>query len=86
MEEKNFWATKQVNIALGSLLVFLASKDIDSCPMEGFSPEKYDEILNLKELGLSSVLVLPIGYKHSDDKYATLPKVRFPLDTLVIKK
>lgn len=85
-QKRNFWATKQVNIALGNLLTFLAYKNIDSCPMEWFIPQKYDEILWLSELWLASELVLPIGYKSSEDKYAWLPKVRFGLDKLVIRK
>lgn len=85
-QKRNFWATKQVNIALGNLLTFLAYKNIDSCPMEWFIPQKYDEILWLSEIWLASELVLPIGYKSSEDKYAWLPKVRFGLDKLVIRK
>ncbi|MDD5770375.1 MAG: NAD(P)H-dependent oxidoreductase [Candidatus Gracilibacteria bacterium] len=84
-EERNFWEIKQIYIALGNLLAFLASKQIDSCPMEGFDSKAYDEILGLKQLGLASCVVLPIGYRSEDDKYSQLPKVRFDLKDLVIK-
>ncbi len=79
------WAEKQVYIALGNLLDVCACLEIDSCPMEWFDKQKYDEILNLQEKWLSSVLVLPIGYRAEDDKYATIPKHRYDLDDLVIK-
>lgn len=85
VEERNLWATRQVNIALWSLLTFLAAKQIDSCPMEWFDPKAYDEILGLKDLHLASSIVLPIWYRSQEDKYASLPKVRFELNDLLIK-
>lgn len=84
--DKELWAKKQVYIALGNLLTTCAVMNIDSCPMEGFLPQKYDEVLGLKELGLKSVLVCPVGYRSSNDKYADLKKVRYTLDELIIKK
>ncbi len=86
LEAKNAWADRQVFLSAGNVLAFLANKKIDSCPMEWFVSAKYNEVLGLDALGLSSSLVLPIGYRKEDDKYANAPKVRFPLDTLVIKK
>lgn len=85
-QEKNIWASKQVYIALWSLIVYLASKNIDSCPMEWINPQKYDEILWLEKLGLSTVVALPIWYRSDNDKYASLPKVRFWLDKIIIRK
>lgn len=85
LEAKTSWATRQVFIALWNILTFLASKEIDSCPMEWFDSKAYDEILWLKDLSLSSVAVLPIGYRSEDDKYITYPKVRFSLDDIVLK-
>jgi len=70
------WATKQAYLAMGNLLTVCALEGIDACPMEGFSPEKYDALLNLKDKGLSSVLVMPIGYRSEDDFFANLKKVR----------
>jgi len=77
LQERNAWADRQVMIAVGNVLSFLADKHIDSCPMEGFDKAKYDEILGLKDKGLSSVLVLPVGYASEEDEYAQRPKVRF---------
>lgn len=79
------WATNQAYLALGNLLTICAIEGIDSCPMEGFSPEKYDEILGLKKLGLKSVLLLPIGYRAENDMFADFKKVRKPLSDSIIE-
>lgn len=75
-EDIMLWSTKQAYIAMGNLLTVCALEGIDACPMEGFSPKDYDTILNLKERGLSSVLVMPIGYRAEDDMFANFEKVR----------
>lgn len=85
VEQRNLWAWRQVNIALWNVLAFLASKQIDACPMEWFDPKAYNEILGLDTLGLFADIVLPIGYRASEDKYASLPKVRFAKEDIVVK-
>lgn len=77
VEQRNSWLEKQVYIALGTLMTVASMKKIDSCPIEGFSNAKYDEILGLKEKNLRSAVVCALGYRHADDKYAQLKKVRF---------
>ena len=54
-----------------------------SCEKSVFDSKKYDEILNLSEKWLSSVVVLPIGFRSEDDKYAKLKKVRFCREEVV---
>lgn len=78
------WMAKQAYLALGNLLTVCALEEIDSCPMEGFTPEAYDNILGLSKLGLEAVLVLPVGYRASDDFFASLKKVRKGVETVVI--
>jgi len=78
------WATNQAYLAMGNLLTVCAMEEIDSCPMEGFDPEKYDEIFKLKEKGLKSVLVMPIGYRAEDDMFADFAKVRKKINDSVI--
>jgi len=85
-EQKNVWANNQAHIVLGNLLTVCAIERIDSCPIAGFQPEKYDEILNLKAEGQTSVLVLPVGFRLESDKYASLAKVRMPESDYVIRK
>ena len=70
------WSKNQAYLDLGNLLTVCSVESIDSCPMEGFSPEKYDDILDLKSKNLKSVLVMPIGYRSKDDKFSSLEKVR----------
>ena len=84
-EKLDTWATKQAYIALGSILAECADLKIDSCPMEGFLPDQYDQILGLADHHLHSTLVLPIGYRAEDDKHQHHKKVRKPLDEMVVR-
>ena len=77
------WLSNQVYLALGILLAACALEQIDSCPMEGFIPHEFDRILGLEEKGLKSVVAVPVGYRHADDTYQHLPKVRRELHTIV---
>lgn len=72
------WQTHQVYIALGQFMASAAVLGVDTCPMEGLEPAKYDEILGLAGTGFATVVACAAGYRAGDDKYATLPKVRFP--------
>ncbi len=75
----------QTYIALGNLMTVCAIEEIDACPLEGFIPEKIDEILNLNEKNLKSVLMLPVGYRAEDDIMSDMKKVRKPLKDMVIE-
>ncbi|MCX7548348.1 NAD(P)H-dependent oxidoreductase [Xanthomarina sp. F1114] len=79
------WAVNQAYLALGNLMTVCAMEGIDSCPMEGFMPEKYDELLGLEKEGLKSVLLLPIGYRADDDKFADFKKVRKTIADSIIE-
>ncbi|MFT4575588.1 MAG: nitroreductase [Polaribacter sp.] len=84
-EEISSWAKNQAYIALGNLMTVAANEKIDSCPMEGFNPEKYDEILDLKKYNLKSALVLPVGFRAEDDYMKDLKKVRKNIIDVVIE-
>ena len=84
-DQQNHWMNGQVYIALGNLLTACATLKVDTCPMEGFSKDEYDKILGLTDKGLTSVVVCPIGHRSTEDKYATLAKVRYPLERVVHK-
>lgn len=77
------WATKQAYIALGQLMTTAAMLGVDACPMEGFVPAKYDELLDLANKNCASVLVCPLGYRAADDHHANLAKVRYPQNEVV---
>lgn len=81
-EEKSNWTSKQTYLALGNLLNAAAEMKIDVTPMEGFEPEKYNEILGLNEKGLHASLVAAIGYRHEEDATQHYAKVRKPKENL----
>lgn len=81
--DSNFWSTRQAYIALGNFMTSAALLGIDTCPLEGIVPEQYDRILGLAEQGYQTVVVAAAGYRAAEDKYATLPKVRFDRDEVI---
>lgn len=85
IKERQEWSVKQAYIALGNLMTVCAFEHIDSCPMEGFNPQAYNDILNLKDKNLKSVLLLPVGHRAEDDMFADFKKVRKQLDEAVIE-
>ena len=84
-EQKFGWAARQAYISIGMLLSAAALQNIDACPMEGFINEQFDELLNLKEKGLSSVAMVAAGYRSPEDEHQHYKKVRKPLEEFVLK-
>jgi nitroreductase/dihydropteridine reductase len=84
-DQKIAWAHKQAYIALGVLISAASEEGIDTCPMEGINAGKFDEILGLKEKGLTTSVILPIGYRSEEDHYSQFAKVRKPEADLFIK-
>jgi nitroreductase len=80
------WAARQVYIALGNFMTSAALLGVDTCPMEGLVPEKYDEILGLAGTGYRTVVACPAGYRAAEDKYANAPKVRFLASELIDRR
>jgi nitroreductase len=74
------WMARQVYIPLGMMLLTAALLRVDGCPMEGFDPAGFDEILGLKAQGLTSLAMLTLGYRSTEDEAALRPKIRFTLD------
>ena len=72
------WTSRQAYIALGNFMTSAALLGIDACPMEGLDPAKYDEILKLNGTGYTTLCACAAGYRHPDDKYAAIPKIRYP--------
>jgi len=84
-EEATAWAARQTYIALGMFLTTAAMIGVDACPMEGFDPPKFDEILGLKAHGVKSLALAAAGYRSADDKYGTLAKVRLPVEEVIVR-
>lgn len=84
--EENFQhAARQTYIAFGLALTAAAVEKVDSTPMEGFNPAELDKLLNLKEKGLRSVALLPLGYRdEANDWLVKLKKVRQDKDNFVL--
>ncbi len=83
--EENFThAAKQVYISFATAIIAAAEQKVDATPMEGFNPIALDELLNLKEKGLRSVLLLPIGYRDaSKDWLVNMKKIRVPKERFI---
>ena len=77
------WSARQVYIAIGQFMASAAALGIDTCPMEGLDPAAYDRILGLEAKGFQTLCAMPAGYRHADDGYAKLAKVRYPLAEIV---
>ena len=75
--EIDVWMSRQVFIALGVFLTTAAVLGVDACPMEGFVPAKYDEVLGLGAKGYAARVAATAGYRAADDAYAGLKKVRY---------
>ena len=77
-EDKVFaWLKPQTYLALQAMILAAAEKGIDSCPMEGFNPAKFTELLGFTDK--TPCALLPIGYAAEPGH----PKVRVPLEEMV---
>ena len=71
------WAARQAYIAFGTAIAAAATEAVDATPMEGFDAAALDKLLGLKEKGLRSVTLLPLGYRDTtNDWLANQKKVR----------
>jgi nitroreductase len=77
------WQEHQIYIALGQFMASAAVVGIDTCPMEGIEPEKYDEILGLAGSNYATVVACAAGYRLPEDKYANTKKVRFKAEDVI---
>lgn len=83
--EVNFnHAAKQAYIAFSQAIAAAAFEGVDATPIEGFDPDAVDKILGLREKGLRSAVLLPLGYRQEDkDWLVNLTKVRKSTEDLV---
>lgn len=79
----DIWQTHQLYLALGQFMACAALLGVDTCPMEGLEPAKYDEVLGLTGTGYATVVACAAGHRAADDKYATTKKVRFRAEDVV---
>jgi nitroreductase len=85
-EQNHQWAARQAYIAFGTAIAAAATEAVDATPMEGFDAAALDTLLNLKEKGLRSVTLLPLGYRDTaNDWLASQKKVRREKDKLFLQ-
>lgn len=84
--DENFqWAARQSYIAFATAIAAAAEEHVDATPMEGFDNAALDRLLGLKEKGLRSITLLPLGYRDTENDWlATSPKVRKEKDKLFL--
>jgi len=80
---KATWTARQTYIALGNLLSAAADLKIDTCPMEGFNSEQFNEMLGLSNKGLNAAVLVAIGYRSEEDKTQHYKKVRKNKENLI---
>ena len=77
-------AAKQAYISFGLAIAAAAEQKVDSTPMEGFDMNALDELLGLREKGLKSVVILPLGYRDTNgDWLVNLKKYRTANDEFI---
>jgi nitroreductase len=81
--EENFQRRPPGHLALAFGALAAANEGVDCTPMEGFDPAAVDALLGLREQGLKSVVMLPLGYRDSsNDWLVKLAKSRRPKEEL----
>lgn len=83
--EVNFnHAAKQAYIAFSQAITAAAFEEVDATPMEGFDTNALDEILGLRDKGLRSCVILPLGYRDAENDWlVNLKKVRKSKEDLI---
>ncbi|KIC61583.1 nitroreductase family protein [Chryseobacterium taiwanense] len=79
------WLGHQVYLSLGVLLAACADMGIDSTPMEGIEPEKYDAILN--NGNYETLFAVAIGERAEDDSNQPIhtPKRRLEKKKVILE-
>ncbi len=85
LRDVQHWMEKQVYLALGTLLYSVSLLGIDACPMEGFDQRILDQELDLRTIGCTSSVIVPLGYRAADDFNAKLPKSRLPGEAILTR-
>jgi nitroreductase / dihydropteridine reductase len=83
-EARQVWAQKQSYIALGTMMVAASERQVDNAALEGFNPDKFDEILNLAAHNLHATSLLVLGYRSEEDATSQYAKVRKDIKDIVV--
>ncbi|MBN9299843.1 MAG: NAD(P)H-dependent oxidoreductase [Filimonas sp.] len=74
--EMQAWLQQQPYLAVSNLLTACAALQIDACPMEGFDAAKINQVLGLPEQHLNALVMVAVGYRHSQDAAQHRKKIR----------
>ena len=77
-DQRFAWSQAQTYLALGNALNGAKSLGFDACPMGGFNPDEFANILKIPK-PLVPVMLCPVGY--AADK--PMPKMRFAKEDIV---
>lgn len=66
-DESTFcWSARQTYIALANMINAAASREIDSCPIEGFEKDKIEELLGIDTTKYQVSVLLALGYRTKE--------------------
>lgn len=83
-EAQSNWIEKQIYLNVGHFVLATHLLGLNSTIMEGFDKNKIDQIFNLKEKNLSSVLIVCLGYSDNLNDYnKKLKKSRLNYNDLI---
>lgn len=74
--EQTAWLERQPYLAVSNLMMACAEQQIDTCPMEGFTPEDINRFFQLDNKNLNAVVMVAVGYRSKDDIAQHRKKVR----------
>ncbi|HCZ8394164.1 TPA: NAD(P)H-dependent oxidoreductase [Elizabethkingia anophelis] len=74
--DQSAWLERQPYLAVSNLILACAEQKIDTCPMEGFTPEDINRYFQLGEKNLNAVVMVAVGYRSEDDIAQHRKKVR----------
>lgn len=82
-DQVNEISVRHCFLALGQLMATATALGVDSCPIEGFRHDKFDEILELQATPWKTSLICALGYRDQRQAATILPRVRFPKDEII---
>lgn len=77
-KDTQHWMEKQVYLNAGSFLLGVSALGLDAVPIEGFDARSLDEVFGLRAKGYTSLLLVAVGKRSTQDFNAGLPKSRLP--------
>lgn len=84
-EARLTWSQKQAYIALGTMMAAASEVHVDNHALEGFNPQKFNEVLGLDAKNLHATVILALGYRDASDESQNYAKVRRSTEAMVVR-